>query len=465
MTRPIEVLLVEDDERSRVTVQRFLEDSGYQVTAVPDGEQAEEAMKTRPFSVAIVDYRLPRRDGITLIKQFKTARPAMPCILITAHGDVQSAVRAMKAGAFQFLEKPIAPNELAALIQEACKKEELAFEVEQLRRQLNERYGFENIIGRSPLMHRVFEQIRLVAPTHSTVLILGESGTGKELVARAIHQNSPRKDGPFVAINCAALPSELAESELFGHERGAFTGAVAAKPGYFEAASGGTLLVDEISEMPLSLQPKLLRVLEQRVVTRVGSTRETPVDVRVIAASNRRLDEAAREGAFRQDLFYRLAIVWIDLPPLRDRGEDIPLLVSTFLRELNAQHGRHVEELAPDALAALHRYSWPGNVRELRNTLESMVVLTSKRRLDAGDLPPHLRLGTAAAAAAVPLPAPTLAAGRSALVGRSLAEIEKEAILGALDACGGNRTRAAQMLGIAVRTIQRKLADYGVAEE
>jgi len=450
----VEILLVEDDERSRVTVERYLRDEGYEVSSAPDAERAAEMMARKWRPVVIVDYRLPGKDGIQFIEETTRQKPGTSCILITAHGDVQSAVRAMKAGAFQFIEKPISPPQLVDVIRDACEKERLSIEVERLRRQLNERYGFENIIGRSDAIRKVFETVRLAAPTNSTVLLTGESGTGKELVARAIHQNSSRAAGPFVAVNCAALPKDLVESELFGHEQGAYTGALQARRGFFEAASRGTLLIDEVGEMALGIQAKLLRALEQRVITRVGSSREIPADARIIAASNRNLEEAVADGEFREDLFYRLCVIHIHLPPLRQRQDDIPLLVSHFLRHLNAEHGRQVEEVSSEAMAALERYRWPGNVRELRNTMESVIVLSSKKRIDFDDLPERIRAGGKPASAAGP-------SDGDALDG-PLADIEKRAILRALEKSGGNRTKAAQMLDIAVRTVQRKMLEYGL---
>ena len=455
MNPPIDILLVEDDERSRKSTERYLRDNGFAVTSVVDAESAEAALADQWRSILVVDYRLPGKDGIALIEEVTRRRPGTPCILITAHGDVQSAVRAMKAGAFQFIEKPVAPAELLEVIRQACEKERLVIEVDRLRRELDHRYGFESIIGRSPAMREVFETIRLVAPTRSTVLVTGESGTGKELVAQAIHQNSPRRDGPFIPVNCAALPKDLVESELFGHEKGAFTGAQGVRRGYFEAANGGTLFVDEVGEMSPASQVKVLRALEQKVVSRVGSTEEIPVDVRIVAATNRDLDAAVKAGRFRDDLYYRLCVVRIDLPPLRERAGDIPLLASTFLRGLNAEHGRRVTEIAPEAFEVLESYGWPGNVRELRNVLESVIVLSTKERIDLDDLPPRIR-GTEGEG------------GRHDRhgedtdgEGRTLAEIEKGAILNTLRACGGNRTQAAKRLGIAVRTVQRKLAEYG----
>ncbi len=379
-TKPIHVLIVEDDDAGRRSIERFLRDSGFEVTSAADAEIAERLLDEHPFSVVVTDYRLPGIDGIELVRRVKARNPALPCLVVTAHGDVRSAVEAMRAGATQFLEKPAPPELLIELIREAWEKHALRLEVEQLRRQLDDRYGVDQLIGSTPAMCKIFERIKLAAPTTSTVLITGESGTGKELVARAIHQNSLVKHGPFVAVNCGALPETLVESELFGHEKGAFTGAVQAKKGFFEAAEKGTLFIDEIGDLPLTLQPKLLRALEQRVITRVGSTKETPVDVRILAATHQQLERMVRESRFRPDLYFRLSVVTIDLPPLRERKDDVRLLVSALLDRLAAAARSNPCEISPEALDALVQYGWPGNVRELRNVLESMVVLNTERQ-------------------------------------------------------------------------------------
>jgi len=450
----IRVLLGEDDDGGRRMIERFLRDSHFDVDAVEDAEAAMARARKRPPSAVIADYKLPGMDGIELIGRLKEELPGLPTVLVTAHGDVQTAVNAIKAGAFNFLEKPLDPEALVDTIRQAVEKERLSIEVERLRRALDDRFGIENILGASEAMKRVFEKIKLAAPTDTTVLVQGESGTGKELAAQAIHQMSPRKRRPFIPVNCAALPEQLVESELFGHEKGAFTGAVESKKGYFEAAEGGTLFIDEVGQMPLALQPKLLRALEQRVVTRVGATREIPVDVRIIAATNRRLEQAIKVGEFRDDLFYRLSVLVIELPPLRERKGDIALLASTFVGELARRHGRKVRSITPEALSALDKYPWPGNVRELKNTLESVVVLSIKDKIGLEDLPMYIRRAESATPAARP-PAPP--EGKP----KTLAEVEKRAIFNTLAACGGNRTQAARLLGIGVRTIQRKLAEYG----
>ena len=461
MSDALRVLLVEDDESLRTNVMRYLGDKGFEVHGYESAEEALPAAESREYDVALSDYRLPGMDGIELVRTLRGAKPQLPCIMMTAHGDVQSAVDAMKAGADQFLEKPVDPAQLVEAIGRVTESGRLRDEIERLRGELDTRYGFGEIIGNSPAMRAVFDRIKLAAPTSSTILITGETGTGKELVARAIHRNSSRKQQPFVAVNCAALPDSLIESELFGHEKGAFTGATSTKKGYFEAASGGTLFIDEIGELALPLQAKLLRALEQRVITRVGSTSEIPVDVRILAATNRDLRDPSQ---FREDLFYRLSVVTIELPSLSERAGDIPVLVAHFLKTLAAEHDRHITEIKDEAVDALEHYPWPGNVRELRNTLESIVVLSQGDTLGLDDLPAHLLRGVSeeelAETKAASPGSPATPSGASPFAGKTLADIEKEAIEYALEQSGGNKTRAAQSLGIAVRTIQRKLAQY-----
>lgn len=464
------VLLVEDDESLRANVTRYLADHEYEVHGYPSAEEALPAAATRPYAIAIVDYRLPGMDGIEFVRTAKQDSPEMPCVMVTAHGDIQSAVEAIKAGAKRFLEKPVEPATLLETIEELTEPRRLKNRIHELRKEVDERYAFEQIVGNSPALRGVFDRIKLAAPTNSTILVTGETGTGKELVARAIHKNSERKQKPFVAVNCAALPESLIESELFGHEKGAFTGAATRKQGYFEAADGGTLFIDEIGELAPSLQAKLLRALEQRVITRVGSTTEIPVDVRIVAATHRDLRTEVGKERFREDLYYRLSVVTIELPPLRDRRGDIPLLTAHFLRQFAREHNRHLTEISDEAVDALEHYPWPGNVRELRNTLESIVVLSTSETLDLADLPAHVLRGespedlaetSGGASASGRAPA---ARSKNSYRGMTLAEIEQEAILEAIAANDGNKTQAARDLGIAVRTIQRKLAQYDNAE-
>jgi DNA-binding NtrC family response regulator len=361
------------------------------------------------------------------------------------------AVQALQAGAFHYLVKPIDPDELLSLVRQACEKYRMATEITELQQQLQEKYGFANIIGVSDPMRKVFEKVRMVADTRSTVLVEGASGTGKELVARALHYNSTRHKKPFVAINCAALPEALVESELFGHERGAFTGAIDSRIGKFQAADGGTLLIDEIGDMPLDLQSKLLRAIESRCVVPLGGNREIKVDVRIVASTNRDLVEMVKRAEFREDLYYRISVVNIKLPPLKERPGDIPLLVRAFVDELAEESQRPVRDITPAALARLQGYEWPGNVRQLRNVLESVIVTATREIIDVPDLPEPVR-------EARPVPI------RRSLVkpGMTLEELEKKAIRVALRQTDGNRTWAAEQLGISLRTLQRKLKQFGL---
>jgi DNA-binding NtrC family response regulator len=359
------ILLVEDEAREQRAVATFLKHRGYEVLTAADSTAASQLLAQIP-DIIVTDLKLAGSDGLGVLREAHQALPETPVIITTGHGSIASAVQAMKQGAFDYLTKPINPDEILLVIQRAAERSRLQREVRRLRQQVEERGGLSGIVGNSEPMRHVFDQIRLVAPTRSTALITGESGTGKELVARAIHHLSPRKDGPFVALNCAAIPRDLAESELFGHAKGAFTGATDRHIGKFAAADRGTLLIDEIGEMELPVQAKLVRTLETRTINAVGSNEEQCVDVRVVAATHRNLRSLVAGGKFREDLYYRLYVVHIDLPPLRQRQEDIPLLAATFLAQLNEEHDRSTQEISLDAMEALQHYHWPGNVRELR---------------------------------------------------------------------------------------------------
>jgi two-component system, NtrC family, response regulator AtoC len=397
-------------------------------------------------AVIVTDLKMPRTDGLELLRRAKEQTPHAAVILTTAFGTVETAVTALKEGAFDYLTKPVKPDELANKVRQAMSQRAMAAEIASLHVQLNERYGFENLVGKSPAMRAVFEKVRLVADTKSTVLITGESGTGKELVARALHHNSGRQNKPLVPVNVTAIPETLIESELFGHERGAFTGATERRMGLFQAAHGGTLFIDEIGEMNLGVQSKLLRAIESRRVMPVGSTKEVEVDVRLVAATNRRLCEDVKKGVFREDLYYRLKVVEIELPPLRDRPEDIPLLIRFFLDEIARENRRPTRVVAPEALDLLLAYNWPGNVRELRNTLEGIIVLCTREQIGVADLPEQLRQGASAQAVI--------------RRGMTMAQIEKEAIRRALEQTGGRRIEAAKILDLSVRTLQRKINEY-----
>lgn len=453
------LLIVDDDKNTRDGLQRALQRNYTPLVA----ESAEAALKILAqesnVDVMLSDLRMPGENGLSLLKQVQAHYPAVTCILLTAYGTVADAVEAMKQGAYDFLMKPINLDHLDLLLARAIHSRELEQKVEALETQLNAKYGMDNIIGESPEMQVVFETIRQAAPTQASVLIQGASGTGKELVARAIHRLSTRSKGPYIAMNCSAFSPTLLESELFGHEKGAFTGAVAQRKGRFEMADGGTLFLDEVSEIDPALQSKLLRVLETREFERVGGERSIQVDIRLIAATNRNLKDYALQGHFREDLFYRLNVVDILLPSLSQRTGDIPLLAAHFLKEFCEKNGKQVEGFTAEALELLERYTWPGNVRELRNTIEKMVVLSRHPRMQESDVPLAIRQSVATAGVAVAAPSPV-----SALDQGSLADVERNKILAVLAKNRGHRSLAADELGISRRTLYRKLKEYGVQE-
>lgn len=454
--KPI-VLIVDDDKNTRDGLERALQ-RNYEVRTAESADAALAVLaEGRLVDIMLSDMKMPGMDGLALLKKTVAQYPLTMCILLTAYGSVATAVEAMKQGAYDFLTKPINLDHLDMLLARAVKSRDLEKKVETLESQLDEKFGMENITGESPAMRQVFDVIRQAAPTQASVLIQGPSGTGKELVAHAIHRLSLRAKGPFVAVHCAALSASLLESELFGHEKGAFTGATAQRKGRFEMADGGTLFLDEISEIDPSVQVKLLRVLEERQFERVGGEETLDVDIRLIAATNRNLREYVAQGKFREDLFFRLNVVDITLPPLKDRAGDIPLLVSRFLKESCEMNRKRFEGLTPDALKLLCAYDWPGNVRELRNTIEKMVVLSRGDRLTARDLPLNIRKAVQGLAAADAVAEDGIAAGQG-----SLADAERMKILAVLERNNGNRTRTAEDLGISRRTLHRKLRAYGV---
>jgi len=446
------ILVVDDDKNTRDGLQRALQRHYAVVTA----ESADAALAVlgggTAVDVMLSDMRMPGTDGLGLLRRVSAQYPQTVCILLTAYGSVETAVEAMKQGAYDFLTKPINLDHLDMLVERALKSRDLEKKVETLESQLNEKFGMENIIGESGAMKSVFEIIRQTAPTQASVLIQGPSGTGKELVAQAIHRLSTRAKGPFVAVHCAALSATLLESELFGHEKGAFTGATVQRKGRFELADGGTLFLDEVSEIDPSIQVKLLRVLEERTFERVGGEETIETDIRLIAATNRDLREYVRQGKFREDLFFRLNVVDIVLPSLAERSGDIPLLADRFLKEYAEKNNKRIEGISPDAVNLLASYAWPGNVRELRNTIEKMVVLARSERLTSRDVPANIREAVKGHAGFVSR-APVLMAG-------SLADTERRKIMAVLEKNGGNRTRAAEELKISRRTLHRKLREY-----
>jgi DNA-binding NtrC family response regulator len=446
------VLIVDDERATREGLERALQNR-YEVMLAEDGQKAVQVLESRPVDVLVTDLKMPGIDGMALLRRARTLTSPPLCIMMTAYGSIENAVEAMQAGAYHYLTKPnINLDELELVIQRGLEGRRLESENVNLRTQLDKKFGLENIIGNSPAMQQVFEIVQQVAPTRATVLITGETGTGKELIAHAIHNLSPRKKGPFVAVHAAALASTLLESELFGHEKGSFTGAVERRIGRFELADGGTLFLDEVSEIEPVMQVKLLRVLEERAFERVGGQKTIDVDVRLIAATNRELKKLASEGKFRDDLFYRLSVVIVSLPPLRERREDVSLLVNAFLEQCSRENNKPAREITAEALNTLMAYDWPGNVRELRNTIEQMVVLGRGERLTLRDVPAAIRGGADLTKISVVRPGTTM----------TVEEAERQLIVQALREMNGNRTRAAKKIGISRRTLHRKLKQYGL---
>ncbi|MFL6202283.1 MAG: sigma-54-dependent transcriptional regulator [Thermoanaerobaculia bacterium] len=448
------VLVIDDETGSRESMAIALEKAGLAVRTFDDARKALEFLDENDNArLAVCDLRMPGMDGLGFLQEVRERKIDLGIMLVTAYGSIESAVEAMRVGADDYLTKPVDLYELRQRVMNLIEKQQLKEEVSTLREMLDKRYGFESIIGRSAPMERLFEQMRLVAPTRSSVLIIGESGTGKELVANALHRASPRRNERFLAINCGAIPSDILESELFGHERGAFTGAVTRKIGKFELAHRGTLFLDEISELYPELQVKLLRVLEERQVMRVGGSELIPVDFRLVAATNRDLEKEVAEGRFREDLYYRLKVVTLRIPPLRERPEDIPQLAEHFLNLFCQEHGKPPKRLGASALEVFSRYAWPGNVRQLRNVMESAVVFSQGDEVTPADLPTEVRESSAVSAAGSAVPSGT---GEP----RTMADIERQAILETLERTGGHRAKAADILGIGLRTLQRKLKEY-----
>jgi DNA-binding NtrC family response regulator len=449
------VLVIDDETGSRESMAIAIEKAGFAVRTFDDARRALELLEESDSARLVVcDLRMPGMDGVAFLKEVRERKYDIGVILVTAYGTIESAVEAMRVGADDYLTKPVDLYELRQRVMNLLEKQQLKEEVSTLRQMLDKRYGFESIIGRAAPMERLFEQMKLVAPTRSSVLIIGDSGTGKELVANALHRASPRRNERFLAINCGAIPSDILESELFGHERGAFTGAVARKIGKFELSHRGTLFLDEISELYPELQVKLLRVLEERQVMRVGGSELIDVDFRLIAATNRDLEREVMEGRFREDLYYRLKVVTLRIPPLRERPGDLQQLSDHFLGIFCQEHGKPTKRLSPEALEMLARYPWPGNVRELRNVMESVVVFHQGEVVQPADLPMEVRESTALSVAAG---GPVQAVGAET---RTMADIERQAILETLARTGGHRAKAADLLGIGLRTLQRKLKEY-----
>jgi DNA-binding NtrC family response regulator len=453
------ILVVDDESLMREFISESLLSHGYEVDCAENGARAIDLLCGEPYDVILTDYKMPKVTGMDVLKKARERMPDAKVIIITAYGTVENAVEAMKLGAYDYITKPFGVDEILILVKRAIEFKSLQEENRKLHTVLGDRYCYQTIIGDSPPMRRIFDLINTVSQTRSTVLITGKSGTGKELVACAVHYQSPRKNGPFIKINCAALPSELMESELFGHEKGAFTGAIRKHRGRFERAHGGTLLLDEISEMRPQLQAKLLRILQEREFEPVGSSDTIQVDVRIIATTNHDLQKRIETGEFREDLYYRLNVIHIHLPPLKERVEDIPLIANHFLEKYTFENGKAIEGISDEVLEIWKRNNWPGNVRELENTVERAVVMCKGKILELSDLPPMTE--TAASLSPMPVPRPCEPEpDGEAWVGMTLSDIERELILKTLAREGGNRTNTAEKLGISVRTIRNKLALY-----
>ena len=452
MSRSGRVLVVDDEVNARTALTELLRDEGYEVEMAADAFKALGKYESFAPHVVITDLKMPGMDGIELVKKICSAENPAAVIVMTAFGAVQTAVSAMRAGAADYLTKPINFAELLVVLERVLETEHLRKEARQLRARIGERVAPDNIVGMSPPMQQVFEIVDQVAPSRATVLITGESGTGKELIANALHQRSPRAKKPFIKLHCAALAESLLESELFGHERGSFTGAVARKDGRFSLADGGTLFLDEIGEISQSIQVKLLRFLQEHEFERVGGTETIKVDVRVIAATNRNLLDEIAKGRFREDLFYRLNVVSLEMPALRDRSSDIPALAQFFLTKYAKANDKHIESFAPKALELMMAYNWPGNVRELENAVERAVVLATTSTIEPRALPTTVR----------PSSTPGVP-GAPQIPGATMEEVERYAILETMKATGGSTSKAAEMLGISPRTIQYRLHQYNEA--
>lgn len=450
MTNTTRILIVDDEVNIRNALVTLLEKKGYQAQGVGTAEEALEQLEASNIDLVITDLRMPGVGGMEFLRRLKTKWPSTEVVVITAYGSIETAVEAMRCGAYDYLTKPIDRERFPIVVEKALERHILALENQQLRDRLETRTRFERMVGESESMQRVYSLVEMVAGSDVTVLLTGESGTGKELVARAIHHKSSRSGGPFVTLNCGALPENLFESELFGYEKGAFTGALATKAGRFELAHGGTLLLDEIGELSLKSQVDFLRVLETKEFRRLGGTKVVKVDARIIAATNRNLAEAVAQGDFREDLFYRLNVVPIKLPPLRERGDDIPLLVETFLPEFCAQHQRAMKEISREAMRLLRLYAWPGNIRQLRNLLERLVVTVREDVIQPHHLPEEIQASQENVRTMV------------VTLGSSLEEIEKEAIRRTLSEVTNHREKAAKLLGISPRSLQYKIKEYGI---
>jgi len=443
------LLIVDDEKHIREGLEKALTIDGYDVELASEGKEALSKIEEGDIDLVITDLKMPNLSGEELMKETLDNYPYLPVIILTGHGTIENAVEAMRNGAYDFITKPLNIDKLSLIVNRALENSSLKRQNRDLLNQLKKKYSFENIIGKSASIKKVFETIEQVAPSRANVLIYGESGTGKEMIADAVPHNSPRRNKPYIKVHCAALPETLLESELLGHEKGAFTGAISRKRGRFELANTGTIFLDEIGEISLQTQVKLLRVIQEREFERVGGEQPVKVDVRIISATNKDLKEEIEKGNFREDLYYRLDVVSIYVPPLRERTDDIPLMVHKFIEELAKENNREIEGITNGALQALMSYKWPGNVRELRNVIESIVVLTKESVITEQDLPAYVRVKDEKSSLKIP-------------AGVDLAEAEKRYILFTLENTGGNKTKASELLNIGRKTLHRKLSEYGL---
>ena len=451
------ILIVDDEPKQLEILKKILTHEGYDAETCSTGEEALAQIRSSPPQILLTDLKMPGMDGITLLEEAAREAPSCCTIVMTAHGTVDTAVEAMKKGAFDYLTKPLERDQLLLVLERALETVRLRKENRNLRAQLRSRFSLENVIGTHGSMQDVFRMVQKVAPSNATVLIYGESGTGKELIARALHFNSARAERPFIAVNCSAIPEPLIESELFGHEKGSFTGAVGRKPGLFEQAQGGTLFLDEVGELPLSMQSKLLRAIQEKEIRRVGGTSSVPLEIRIVAATNRDLAQRMREGKFREDLYYRLNVVPIVLPPLRDRTTDIPRLAEYFLERHSREAGRTQPRLSREALALLLRYRWPGNVRQLESVVERAILLAEGDEITPDLLPPEVRQNVSSVPSSrLDFEIPD--------DGINMESLERELLEKAVKK-GGTLTKAAKLLGISYRTLQYRLDKFGIARD
>ena len=445
---PARILFIDDEPHHAEAVADALRVVNHEVDIATSGAQGLELLRAHPYDLVLTDLMLGDMDGLEILREAQSIHPFIAIIVVTGHGTVESAVEAMHRGAADYLTKPVNIEDLRIRVEKAMEGQALRRRTEELERHIDTRYGFEGILGTSPKMHAIVQRLSQIAPTDVSVLILGESGTGKELVAKSLHNNSQRRQKQFVPLNCAALSEGILESELFGHEKGAFTGASYTRKGRFEHANGGTLFLDEVGDIPVATQVKLLRVLEDYQITRIGSNNPVDIDVRLLSATHRDLRAMIEEGSFREDLFFRLNVVTVEIPPLRERTVDIPILVNYFINEYARIHAKLVEGISREAVRILTRYPWPGNVRELKNAVENMVVIAQGRTLAEEDIPNHIQ--------------PAEGVDGVPAVGTTIQEMEKELIRSTLASVNGNRKQAAALLGIGERTLYRKIAEYGL---